>query len=200
MKPFLSPAPMKQCLRSILLVLASTSGLAAQTATDGNEGLTIRHDETLGEISVRWWSQSNVYYFLLVTSDLADDPWAYFPYATLGDDGPQGIIMSLSGDKLFFRLELTNDVNSPLLQLDQDGDKISTADELLQGTDPFLSQSLDGDTIPDDWETFHGLDTTPGVDSSADDGDPDGANNFTEYTLDLDPDYRDHPDVILNLY
>jgi len=192
--------PMKRRLQILCIFAASAIALSAQTATDLNEGLTISYDSTPNEVTVTWWTKPDYFYFLLTTADLADDPWAYFDYAVIGDASAKGIIMSLSGDMLFFRVELTNDVNSPLLILDQDGDKVSTVDELLQGTDPFLSQSLDGDTIPDDWETFYGLDTTPGVDSSGDDDEPDGATTLTEYTLNLDPNLRDHPDLSLQLF
>jgi len=191
---------MKRHLKLLCACAASALSLNAQTATDQNEGLTISYDSTPNEVTVTWWTKPDYFYFLLTTADLVDDPWAYFDYAALGDASAKGIIMSLSGDKLFFRVELTNDVNSPLLVLDQDGDKVSTADELLQGTDPFLSQSLDADTIPDDWETFHGLDTTPGIDSAGDDDEPDGATTLTEYTLNLDPSLRDHPDLSLQLF
>ncbi len=191
---------MKKPIQAFLAGACLAAWSHAQTAAGPNEGLSIDHDPVLDEISVTWSTKPDFFYFLATTSDLADDPWAYFDYAVLGDSSTKGIIMSHSGDKLFFRVDLTNDVNSPLLALDHDGDKVGTADELLQGTDPFLSQSLDGDTIPDDWETFHGLDTTPGVDSSGDDSEPDGATTLTEHTLGLDPNYRDHPDLVLNLY
>lgn len=190
----------KKHISALIFSTASVAATNAQTANDLNEGLKIVHNSVLDEVTVTWWTKPDFFYFLLTTEDLADDPWAYFDYAVLGDSSAQGIVMSLAGSKLFFRVSLTNDVNSPLLILDQDGDKVSTADELLQGTDPFLSQSLDADTIPDDWEVFHGLDTTPGVDSSGDDAEPDGATTLTEYTLDLDPSLRDHPDITLNIH
>lgn len=183
----------------LLWLALSGHSLSAQTASDTNEGLQITRGPSVSEFTVSWWTRPDHFYFLQTTEDLVNDPWAYFDYAELGDSSVGGLIMSLSADKMFFRVDVTNDRNSPLLVLDQDGDKVSTVEELLKGTDPFLSQSLDGDTLPDDWEIFHGLDTTPGVDSSADDSEPDGASAATEFSLDLDPAKRDHPDVSLTL-
>lgn len=174
--------------------------LHAQTASDLNSGLTLSYDTALNEISVDWWAKSSFFYFILETEDLVDDPWTYFPYAVLGSDAVEGIALTSNAPMMFFRLERTNDANSPVLQLDLDGDLVGAGDELLQGTDPFLSQSMDGDTIPDDWELFHGLDTTTGVDSSADDEEPDGSSNASEFAANSDPNYRDHPDLILTLH
>lgn len=186
---------------SLALLAAILIGpLHAQTATDLNEGLRITYDGAQQEYTVNWWSRADHYYFLLETTDLVDDPWAYFPYAALGDDGVKGIVLSSSSDKMFFRVEWTNDTNSPMLQVDHDNDQVGTIDELQQGTDPFLSQSLDGDTIPDDWEVFHGLDTTVGVDSSGDDADGDGATDASEFTQGGDPAVRDHKSLSLELF
>lgn len=181
------------------MLITSAFGLGAQTASDLNEGLTVSYDSDQNQVSVRWWTKPGYFYFLLSTDDLANGLWTYC-YATLGDASAKGINLSLAGTKMFFRLELTNDVNSPTLTLDQDGDKVSSLDELLQGTNPFLNQSLDGDAIPDDWEIFHGLDTTPGVDSSGDDLEADGATTATEFASNTDPNYRDHPDLLLQLF
>ena len=191
---------MKNIYFAASLILVSSNSLRVQAVDDLNQGLTISYDNSLDEVTVSWWTRPAYFYFLLTTEDLANDPWTYFDFAVMGDSSAKGIIMSLSGDKMFFHVELTNDVNSPLLALDQDGDKVSTVDELVQGTDPFLSLSLDADAIPDDWEVLHNLDTTPGVDSSGDDSEPDGASLTTEFANDLDPNVRDHPALELFLH
>ena len=162
--------------------------------------VAISYDTTMQEVTVSWPTQPGYFYFLLTTADLVDDPWAYFDYAAKGGSGSAGRIIAASSPKLFFRVELTNDLNHPVVAFDHDGDMVSTVDELLGGTDPFSSLSLDADTIPDDWEVFHGLDITLGVDSSGDDAEPDGATTLTEYALNLDPSLRDHPDLSLQVF
>lgn len=52
---------------------------------------------------------------------------------------------------------------------------------------------LDGDGMPDTWETANGLD--PSVDDSAADPDADGLTNLDEYGMDLDPLLYDGPDA-----
>ncbi len=171
----------------------------SQTATDLNFGSTISYDSINDEISIDWWGKNHFYFFVTQNATLAD-PWVYFPYAVLGSGAVEGIALDTTETKMFFQLRATNDINSPLLQLDFDGDLVGTADELNQGTDPFLALSLDGDSIPDDWEFFHGLDTTPGIDSSALDTEPDGMTVSSEFSSKTDPNYRDHPDLNLELH
>ncbi len=83
---------------------------------------------------------------------------------------------------------------------DFDGDGVSNLDEFILGLDPTDASSMDADSIPDDWEILHGLDTTPGVDSSANDADADGATDVSEFTNSTDPAYRDHPVLDLIVY
>ncbi|HEY0548480.1 MAG TPA: hypothetical protein VGF13_02695, partial [Verrucomicrobiae bacterium] len=47
------------------------------------------------------------------------------------------------------------------------------------------SADIDGDGMPDDWETLHGLNV--GVNDSADDADNDGMTNLAEYLAGTDP-------------
>lgn len=175
---------MNPYITTIILTFAIVSSLAAQTATDLNEGLTIDYDAVNEEISVRWWSKASFYYFLLETSDLVDDPWAYFPYAVVGDDSPKGIIMSLSEDKMFFRVELTEDPNAPVLLADFDGDFVPNKAELDQGTNVFDKLFSDPDLLADDWELYFFGDLTQD-DSGNDDGD--FTTNLEESQLGLDP-------------
>tara|TARA_B110001469_G_scaffold125889_1_gene142219 strand:+ start:914 stop:1570 length:657 start_codon:yes stop_codon:yes gene_type:complete len=175
---------MKPYIYSISLALATVSGLVAQTASDDNEGLVINHNGALDEISVQWWSKSSFYYFLLQTTDLVDEPWTYFPYAVLGDDSPQGIVMSLTGSKMFFRVELTDDPNSEVLLADFDGDFVTNKAELDQGTDVFDMLFSDPDLLADDWELFYFGDLTQG---DSDNDDADYTNNLEESQLGLDP-------------
>ncbi|WP_269524937.1 hypothetical protein [Coraliomargarita parva] len=83
---------------------------------------------------------------------------------------------------------------------DFDADRISNLEEFFASTNPLSSFSADGDSIPDDWEVYYGLDVTPGVDSSGHDSDCDGASSLSEFEMNTDPTRRDHPDVCLILY
>ncbi|MEM1223527.1 MAG: hypothetical protein AAGH40_12290 [Verrucomicrobiota bacterium] len=165
-------------------MLTIACSLFSQTASDLNEGLDLTHDPNLNEIAVRWWTKSSFYYFLSETSDLVNDPWAYFPYAAKGDDSVKGIIMSLTDDKMFFRVELTDDPNAEVLLADFDGDFVPNKAELDQGTDVFDMSFSDADLLADDWELYYFLNLGQ---SDAGNDDSDYTTNLEESQLGLDP-------------
>jgi hypothetical protein len=70
---------------------------------------------------------------------------------------------------------------------DPDGDGVSNQQEFSSGTNPVaVPLDSDNDQIPNDWETYYGL--NPNDDSDARlDPDLDGFNNLTEYTEGMDP-------------
>lgn len=123
---------------------------------------------------------------------------------------PPGDLANSDGDELpdiweqqIIDADLNDSITSLLEVLpndDFDGDSLSNLQEFQLGTDPTSSSSNDGDAIPDDWELFYGLNTTPGGDSSVDDVEPDGLSNVSEFETHSDPHYRDHPDLFLTLY
>lgn len=145
---------MKYTIFASNLVFLFFGGLVAQpTATDLNAGLQISHNVASNEVEVDWWGKNDSYYFLMETTDLVSDPWAYFPYAVKGSDAVEGVAVSIGADKMFFRLESTNDPASPILSADFDNDYIFNADELLYGLDPFGGfVDSDNNGFPDDWE------------------------------------------------
>ena len=67
---------------------------------------------------------------------------------------------------------------------DDDGDGINNLDEYENGTNPNGSDS-DNDSMPDDWELDHGLNSL--VDDTALDPDNDGLTNLQEYQNGTDP-------------
>ena len=74
------------------------------------------------------------------------------------------------------------------LQPDNDGDRLSNAEELALGTNPNLADT-DGDGIPDGWENRHGLDPFAAADGAWD-RDGDGYTNLQEYWAATDPTQR----------
>jgi len=84
-----------------------------------------------------------------------------------------------------FPAHLLDDVS---LQPDNDGDHLSNAEELALGTNPSLDDT-DGDGLPDDWETRHGLDPLAAADAAWD-RDGDGFTNVQEFWAATDPTQR----------
>nr|WP_295447682.1 hypothetical protein [uncultured Thiodictyon sp.] len=79
--------------------------------------------------------------------------------------------------------------------MDEDGDGLSTTDEIAYGTNPRNPDS-DADGMPDGWEVAHGLD--PLLDDARGDMDHDGARNLLEYQCGTDPaKQRDIPMLLL---
>ena len=89
------------------------------------------------------------------------------------------------GDGLFDNLETSigSDINSS----DTDGNGLSDQTEYLAGYDPATDTSADGDTLPDDWENYYGLDTAAGVDSSQGNTDGDLLTDYQEFYAGTNP-------------
>lgn len=166
---------MKTFTSIFFLLVTSIVTLTAQPAAgDDNEGLQIYHDQTTNEVNVDWWAQDGFYFFLKETTDLANDPWAYFPYAVLGTDAVEGVAVDANAGKMFFRLEYTDDEDSALLTSDFDDDGVNNGDELRRALNIFDNLDLDSDGLPDDWEQFFG------AFSASADNDGDGFSNGDE--------------------
>jgi len=168
----------------IPLALLVAVPLSAQTADDLNEGTVLIYDESNAPtpFSFNWWGHSGYFYFIEQSETLKE--WTYFPYAVIGDDGIEGVDFNTNSDKMFLRLQFTNDPNSALLTADFDGDNVGNGDELLQGTNVFGWLTGDGDLMADDWELFWfgDLDET-----DASNADGDFTTNLEESELGLDP-------------
>ena len=168
----------------ILGLLSSSAPLIANpTENDPNAGLQIRHNAAANTLNVNWFARESNYYFLMETTDLASEPWTYFPYAVLGSNSVEGIEMQMPADteKMFFRLSYTNDEDSTLLTSDFDNDGISNGDELRNLLNIYDNSDLNGDGVPDDWESFFGAN----IDSADNDGD--GWTNLEEYSMGTNP-------------
>ncbi len=79
--------------------------------------------------------------------------------------------------------------------LDNDGDGISNADEIANGTDPDNSDT-DGDGMPDGWEVANGLD--PLYNDANGDADYDGVSNYDEYLAGTTPNEGIRTDLVLS--
>ena len=76
-------------------------------------------------------------------------------------------------------------IDSALFALDDDGDTLSNAYEIILGTDP-QSNDSDHDSMPDLYEIEYGFDPTDPADAM-EDADSDSLSNLQEYLLGLDP-------------
>ncbi|MEM8867508.1 MAG: hypothetical protein AAGC73_04500, partial [Verrucomicrobiota bacterium] len=173
------PSLIQKSISALGLGVFFSAGLSlfGQTSTDLNHGLTIGHDPLLDEITVDWWAKADFYYFLMETEDLATDPWAYFPYAVKGSDGVEGMALSLSADKMFFRVMLTDDLTDPVFSEDFDSDGLLNAFEFMSVTD-LWTVDTDEDGTNDFLEDKLGLD--PLVQELDIDADGDGFPNSYE--------------------
>lgn len=187
-----------------LLILSAAllplSGFA-QTSTDLNEGSILTHDAVNDIYVFAWWGKTDRTYFIQQSGNLTE--WNYLPEIETGTAAVIQYGMSTNENKIFARLQYTDQSTTHPETDDFDGDGVSNIDEItmspVQG-DPLDASSNDGDSIPDDWERFYGLDTTPGVDDSSADGEPDGLTNAGEFSAGTDPAWKDHPDLQLILY
>lgn len=180
----------------LLVTLAALSclPLSGQTADDHNEGSKLVYNTSTDNYTFSWWGRSGWTYFLQTSTDLFG--WTYVP--TIIESGNDAVLsygFSYSlpnfGDAVFLRLNMTDKAGAAGTSGDADGDRISNQDEFNQGTDPMSIASNDGDTIPDDWEIFYGLDTTTGVDSSSSDGDSDTLSDYQEFYAGTNPNTTD---------
>jgi len=167
---------------SLILILAGCA--FAQSETDLNEGLTINYDAagSPSPYTLRWWGRSGFYYFIEESDDLKN--WTYFPYATVGSDDIGSVSFDIDANRKFFRLYLTNELDSPILTNDFDGDFVPNKAELDQGTDVYSLSFSDSDLIADDWEYyfFGNLNQNDGGND-----DSDFTDNLEESQLGLDP-------------
>lgn len=167
---------------SLILILAGYA--FAQSETDLNEGLTINYDAagSPSPYTLHWWGYLGFYYFIEESDDLKN--WTYFPYAAVGSDDFESVNFNTNSKKKFFRLYLTNDLDSPILTDDFDGDFVPNEAELDQGTDVFSLSFSDSDLIADDWEYYFFGDLNQN-DNGNDDSD--FTDNLEESQLGLDP-------------
>lgn len=189
---------MNNSLCSILFSL-SCAGLIASNPP--NFGSVMEYDYSTDTHTYGWNSEVNYPYFFQYSPDLMQ--WDYLNVIEPGDGlhkewhfqiDAQGQVPT---ERLFLRLAFPDAplVGVDLINGDADGDKVGSQDELNQGTDPLsMAMNNDSDSIPDDWEVFHGLDVTPGVDNSTDDEEPDQLDNATEFALGTDPNDIDTDD------
>ena len=140
-------------------------------------------------VFVSWYRHVGKAYYLQHSDDLI--AWSYFPGVTEYRTEPNSArVVSYrftvsEPDRFFVRLvSPLGPVTNPYTD-DFDGDKVSTNNELLVGTDPFLggNRDRDGDGMSNDWETRFGLNPDDPTDATGLNSDPDhdGISNYDEY-------------------
>jgi len=185
---------MKNSLCYLFLALPM---IGLQATTPPNLGSVMEYDYSTDTHTYGWDSEEHYPYFFQYSPDLIN--WDYLNVIEPGDGlhkewhfqiDAQGHVPT---DRFFLRLAFPDGpmVGMDLINGDADDDKIGSQDELNQGTDPLSYRMDDLDLIPDDWEAFYGLDTTPGVDDSGLDADWDGLINAHEFEAGTRPDRPD---------
>ena len=185
-----------------LLVLGATS-YPNNSAAETKPALQIEHDAVNDEVNLSFEaSQTDRYYLLEGRSsldDLTGTDWRV-GYGVKGDGTPRKTPMPMPTDTGFYRL-LQVDQDSPRLQIDYDGDRVTALEELNRGLDAFEQSpdDRDGDFIPSDFEVIYGLDPQDPSDALIDD-DRDGINNVNEYRLGDDPHTEEADRFTLSVY
>ena len=185
-----------------LLVLGATS-YPNNSAAETKPALQIEHDAVNDEVNLSFEaSQTDRYYLLEGRSsldDLTGTDWRV-GYGVKGDGTPRKTPMPMPTDTGFYRL-LQVDQDSPRLQIDYDGDRVTALEELNRGLDAFEQSpdDRDGDFIPSDFEVIYGLNPQDPSDALLD-ADRDGINNVNEYWRGDDPHTEEADRFTLSVY
>ncbi|MGB0373086.1 MAG: Ig-like domain-containing protein [Opitutales bacterium] len=140
--------------RWIILSLLFAAGICkAQTASDANLGLRIEYDSLISTAEVSWWGTTGKSYFIQATDDLLDG-FTYLPIIESGSDDVISWGLLSSSDMAFYRIVSVDTPAGGTEGYDFDSDDLTTLEELNAGLDPFSALDLDGDGIPDDWESI----------------------------------------------
>ena len=139
-------------LGGLLLQLAALPG-QTPPSEDFNRGAHLDVDALNDVSTLSWWGKSGETYFIKVTPDLTAG-WEYIDYIYSGADSTISHGFASNTDTFFYRLKYTDTPTSDPWNADFDGDDIGNQDELTQDTDPFAFDDLNGNGIPDDWESF----------------------------------------------
>lgn len=182
---------------SLCYILFSLPVAGLQAVAPPNLGSVLEYDYSTDMHTYGWDSEENYPYFFQYSPDLMQ--WDYLNVIEPGDGQHKewhfqiDVEGHVPTERFFLRLAYPDApmVGMDLINGDADGDKVGSQDELDQGTDPLGYRMDDLDLIPDDWEIFFGLDTTPGVDDSGLDADWDGLNNANEFLAGTRPDRPD---------
>lgn len=95
-----------RALLMLVLMIASTTPVQTQTASDVNEGLIIRPQEWQGDYTLSWWGRAGKTYYLQQSDNLVN--WTYLPIIELGDDAPMNYGIASNASRSFFRVRYVN--------------------------------------------------------------------------------------------
>ena len=180
---------MSRALLALFCGLALLSGAFSQNPGDPElpKVLGFTYDPGTNQYTASWSGPMGRTYFFQHSEDLIH--WDYFEDVLTGEGVPIefGFVKPSLG-RFFVRLISIVGVTASPLYADQDGDKVPTFLEFAHGTDPLHSGDIDGDHIPDDWESRYEpvLDFGNPNDATLD-PDGDGFSNLAEYLRNSDP-------------
>lgn len=140
---------MKRLFMLFGLLLLTSIPLSAQSGNDLNEGSMIEYDSTNDAFNFSWWGKLGRTYFIQQSEDLTG--WLYFIDIRQGNDALEGLSLTSNADRLFLRLQTTDEPFDD----DLDNDGVSNLDELQNQLNPLDASSADGDSMPDDFERFY---------------------------------------------
>lgn len=176
---------MRKFCCTLFCALGLLSSAHAQTATDLNAGLRVVEGTATDTYNAQWWGIGSHAYVLTYSDDL--ETWLFDDQVYVGQDAiltsADSVLIQNDDDKLFWLVRRSPEALAEPLAWDPDGDHVGVADELNQGTSPFGWASLDGDFLPDDWQSFYGV---AGLDVF-EDPDLDGLLTFEEFEAGSDP-------------
>ncbi len=140
-----------------LAALAPTVPPAAQAAGDALECPVLNYNQNDQIFTLSWWGRSGYYYFLRQSGDL--HAWdTVTPYFHAGADmSSQWQIAAELTEPVFYRLALTDDLFSEIMQTDLMGDGFPVGWKLLFNLDP--QSPLDGESTSGNpvltWQAFY---------------------------------------------
>jgi len=119
-----------------LLFFSAVPALHATPAADSlNHGLNLSRLSNDNRFLLEWWGVQDDFHFVEISSDLVE--WDLAPVFAAGNNSVLEWRFQTNADKMFFRILLTNDPESELMQNDYDNDGLTTHREHLLGSDPF---------------------------------------------------------------
>jgi hypothetical protein len=163
------------------MMLVPLISWAQPTASSLNSGLRLTASST-GDFAAKWFGLDGHVYFLELSADLVE--WSWVPIYEIGDDDALEYGFSTNADRLFLRLQFSDDPESELLSSIYNQGGISAWNQVQLGYNPFEWVDSTSNGMHDAWEMYYfgttGIDPDEDVTGS-------GLTNREEFQLGTDP-------------